>query len=550
MCLHPVLDRRLSTLYSKYENVSLDEFDTCDYVHQITDVVRSDLVVIQLNIRGIGSKRSQLFDLINNSVQQTHPDVLLLSETWLSPFSPKLVVPGYELYHQDRLTKKGGGVAILISNNLRCSLRNDLSSVLAESECITVDIKLRNGGHCIISSMYRPPNSDIPTFLTSYNSLVCAIKKERPTGIIIGLDHNLDFLKSDKHSTTNDFIQNNLDFGLIPTITQPTRITKNTVTLIDNFFVSQNLCGSYVSSILINDTSDHLPTACVLSSLNSSKKEPVVVRCRDSRLKNLSALKRLLDNHNWDEELSEQSPSKNMEKIHATLSSVIDHCMPYRECVLKHKQIWREPWLTASIKISIDRNKKLYAKMLKHECSAEEYKMYNQVLRKTIRRAKTKFYIKMCHEYRSKTKKLWSLINEISGKKNDKTGVLDYLTIDGVKDYNAKRICNRFAKYFSSVGENFAAKIPTASKTARDYLKLLQTSQASLFLNPTDVQEVVALLSQLPNKSSSGHDNVSNILLKKIIQHIAPVLVEVFNKSMTMGEFPTVMKLAEVVPLY
>ena len=74
--------------------------------------------------------------------------------------------------------------------------------------------------------MYRPPNSDIPTFLASYNSLVCAIKKERPKGIIIGLDHNLDFLKSDKHSTTNDFTQNNLDFGLIPIITRPTRITK------------------------------------------------------------------------------------------------------------------------------------------------------------------------------------------------------------------------------------------------------------------------------------------------------------------------------------
>ena len=235
--------------------------------------------------------------------------------------------------------------------------------------------------------MYHPPNSDIPTFLASYNSLVCAIKKERPKGIIIGLDHNLDFLKSDKHSTTNDFIQNNLDFGLIPTITRPTRITKNTVTLIDNIFVSQNLCGSYVSSILVNNTSDHLPTACVFSSLQSAKKEPVVVRCRDTRLKNLSALKRILDNHNWDDELSDQSPSKNMEKIHVTLSSAIDYCMPYREHVIKHKQIRREPWLTASIKISIDRNKKLYAKMLRHECSAELYKRYNQLLRKTIRQA-------------------------------------------------------------------------------------------------------------------------------------------------------------------
>ena len=274
MCLHPVLDRRLSTLYNKYENANLEEFDTFNYVHKITDVVSSDLVVIQLNIRGMGSKRCQLLDLIDTSVQKKQPDILLLSETWLTPFSPKLVVPGYELYHQDRSAKKGGGVAILVSNRLRCCIRPDLSSKLVEWECITIDVALKNGGHCIISSMCHPPNSDIPIFLASYNSLVCGIKKENPKGIIIGLDHNLDFLKSEKHCTTKDFIQNNLDFGLIPTFTQPTRITKTSDTLVDNIFVSQNLCGSYVSSILISDMSDHLPTACVLSSLNSVKKNP------------------------------------------------------------------------------------------------------------------------------------------------------------------------------------------------------------------------------------------------------------------------------------
>ena len=144
----------------------------------------------------------------------------MLSETWLTPFSPRLIIPGYELFH-----KKGGGVAILVSSKLRCCIRSDLSSKLKESECITVDISLKNGSHCIISSMYQPPNSDIPTFLASYNSLVCTMKRECPKGIIIGLDHNLDFLKSSKHCTTNDFIQNNLDVSLIPTITRPTRIT-------------------------------------------------------------------------------------------------------------------------------------------------------------------------------------------------------------------------------------------------------------------------------------------------------------------------------------
>ena len=79
MCLHPVLDSKLSDLYSKYKNVNLDEFDNCDYVHKITDVGQTDLVVLQLNIRGISSKRTDLIDLIDSSVQGRQPDVLLLS---------------------------------------------------------------------------------------------------------------------------------------------------------------------------------------------------------------------------------------------------------------------------------------------------------------------------------------------------------------------------------------------------------------------------------------------------------------------------------------
>ena len=78
----------------------------------------------------------------------------------------------------------------------------------------------------------------------------------------------------------------------------------------------------------------------------------------------------------------------------------------------------------------------------------------------------------------------------------------------------------------------------------------MQYSQGSLFLNPTYTQEIVKIVSMLPNKFSSGHDNISNILLKEIVDQIAQVLVEVFNKSMMLGEFPSIMKLAEVVPLY
>ena len=128
MCIHSVVDRTLSNCYEKYTNVSLDEFDNCDYVTRITDATSNDLVVIQLNIRGLSTKRTQLMNLINNAVHDREPDLILLSETWLTPFSPAFSIPGYELYHLDRTNRKGGGVGILSSSKLRSTIRNDLNS--------------------------------------------------------------------------------------------------------------------------------------------------------------------------------------------------------------------------------------------------------------------------------------------------------------------------------------------------------------------------------------------------------------------------------------
>ena len=109
MCLHSIVDRTLSNGYDKYSNVSLDEFDNCDYVTHVSDVSKNDLIVIQLNIRGIGTKHSQLMNLINTAVHDREPDLILLSETWLTPFSPVFSIPGYQLHHLDRQNKKGVG---------------------------------------------------------------------------------------------------------------------------------------------------------------------------------------------------------------------------------------------------------------------------------------------------------------------------------------------------------------------------------------------------------------------------------------------------------
>ena len=107
----------------------------------------------------------------------------------------------------------------------------------------SVEIDIKSGKKCIVSSMYRAPNTTPAAFQGCYESILFAMKKKKPHCIIVGLDHNLDFLKSTKHTGTNDFIHSNLDMGMIPTISKPTRITKSSATLIDNIIVRENLCG-------------------------------------------------------------------------------------------------------------------------------------------------------------------------------------------------------------------------------------------------------------------------------------------------------------------
>ena len=62
--------------------------------------------------------------------------------------------------------------------------------------------------------------------------------------------------------------------------------------------------------------------------------------------------------------------------------------------------------------------------------------------------------------------------------------------------------------------------------------------------------KIVKIIDKLSNKSSSGHDNINNILLKNIKNQIAAPLERVFNMSLEQGIFPDQMKSAEVIPLY
>ena len=57
-------------------------------------------------------------------------------------------------------------------------------------------------------------------------------------------------------------------------------------------------------------------------------------------------------------------------------------------------------------------------------------------------------------------------------------------------------------------------------------------------------------MKELPNKNSSGYDQLDTVLLKQIFPCIEIPFCNIVNKSLVDGCFPDCMKIAEVIPLF
>ena len=99
---------------------------------------------------------------------------------------------------------------------------------------------------------------DLNDFNNDYlNPLMVKLSKEKKTVFLLG-DYNVDLSKYDQHSPTNGFSDSVASSMFLPYIIQPTRVTSNSKTIIDNIF-SNIVSTDIISGKLTATISDHLP---------------------------------------------------------------------------------------------------------------------------------------------------------------------------------------------------------------------------------------------------------------------------------------------------
>ena len=152
--------------------------------------------------------------------------------------------------------------------------------------------------------------------------------------------------------------------SLLPTITQPTRITSHSSTLIDNIFTNSIQTES-ISGNLTCNISDHLPQFLIVP--NQTQKIKIKNSNKFHRnFKNFDQNNFILDllSINWNKQLNLNKNNANttMENFLHIINSILDRYAPFKKTSIKQIKTSLKPWITPGILTSIKIKNYLYKK--------------------------------------------------------------------------------------------------------------------------------------------------------------------------------------------
>ena len=270
--------------------------------------------------------------------------------------------------------------------------------------------------------------------------------------------------------------------------------------------------------------------------------------------KKITKIKQQLHEVDWNGVLNSDNCDDNFNTFHAIVQESMNKVAPIKKVKILGKRRFCEPWLTKGIEKSSHKKKnKLYKETLKRGAPAgiiETYKNYRNAYNKLKRYAKIQYYRTRAEEYKSNTKKLWQLINSTISKNKHRGSIISSITVDGLQKSSSKAIANCFGEFYSHLGSSLANQITPSKIDIETYIKRIPRNENSMFINYTSKDEIESVVKSLPNKVSSGHDQISNNLLKQLSSSISYPLEIIFNQSIQQGPFPMLMKKVEVIPLY
>ena len=186
----------------------------------------SELMIAHLNVRSLLPKMSE----VAMCVSMHGIDVFCVSETWLSVTVPNdaVSIDGYHFFRRDR-DGRGGGVGVYV--------RSDLNGVLLGAgeycEQVWVSFGCRSKKY-VFGCVYRAQTISEELFINELEDQLLEFRLNYDSVFCLG-DVNVNILDGCAKNTVR-LLSAFGALGMEQLIVEPTRVTANTATLLDNAF--------------------------------------------------------------------------------------------------------------------------------------------------------------------------------------------------------------------------------------------------------------------------------------------------------------------------
>ena len=313
------------------------------------------------------------------------------------------------------------------------------------------------------------------------------------------------------------------------------------------------------SGIIQSCMSDHLPYFACLDIHNPSSDVPRYIKITPNDEISLNNFRDYIANSLLTNPIP-NDVSLNPNDSYAILEQTIKDAqeLHVKPKLIKFKRYKHKisPWITPGILNSIKFRDRLYKKLRGTDPESPLYctlhtnlRTFRSILQRNIKLAKLNYYGNKFNKNVSNTKQTWSTINEILNKCNNKKEFPTYFTINSVEIRNKSEIANNFNSFFSNIGPDLSKKISvTSEKNVNTFLKKKVT--VNFDFEPATIASIQKIIDKIAPKSSTGHDSLSTLTLKRISSAVTPALTLIINQSLLTGIFPEKLKLAKVIPLF
>ena len=473
-----------------------------------------------------------------------------MSETKLDKtiFDEELKINGYKILRSDR-NRNGGGVTCYIRTNLFFSKRKNFST---EIEHLLFDIFLPKTKPILVGIFYRPP--DQSGFLGNLSTAILNTHNFDNQEVYFLGDFNINMLPKNKHNGNGIKVYKELCIlhNLTQIITEPTRITKNTQTLLDHILTNSVDKISQSGTIDLG-MSDHQMIYCTRKTKKIKTNTKKYIKIRSLKNYTKEVLIEKISKIKFPHYFAFADINTAYADFMGKFMKVIDEIAPYKEICIKNLT---EEWVDEEVFEGIRMRDKLYRTFKKTRLYSDQdkFKKARNRLQSLIKRKKTNYITNKLSENIAKPKELWKSLRNLglASKKCENAKIS--LNKDRKVCLDPKENAEIFRHFYETLATDLVNKLPNHKtfnkEKTNEYYRTHDLQENNFKFTNTTVEVVLKLLEEINPNKAIGIDNLSGRFINDGASMLAKPITGLCNLSIKLSKFPDQCKIAKLKPLY